>query len=152
MTTPPDRAQKMLKLLKEEENREQDILSKIEKALKEDNEKPYINSDQLNFNQHIYEIQSIEKDKNNQDQLYFPFFRATRKFLKGQYDQSILRYKQIIQEDSFHFPSIYNLACTYERLKKYDTSKKWQIVLSQINKTTYLQIQIQQVGNSIAIQ
>ena len=106
----------------------------MDKILSEDHEKQvkYNNKDVENYEQHTREILEVEKkEKQNLDNVDFNFIRAVQKIKKGNYDSALNCLRQTLQYDKLHFKTIFNLACMYERIRKFDNAIKWFDLLLQ---------------------
>eukprot|EP00825_Cyclidium_porcatum_P042439 TRINITY_DN580_c0_g1_i3.p1 TRINITY_DN580_c0_g1~~TRINITY_DN580_c0_g1_i3.p1 ORF type:complete len:520 (-),score=79.20 TRINITY_DN580_c0_g1_i3:1234-2793(-) len=110
------------------------VTAKVDKILSEDHEKQvkYNNKDVENYEQHTREILEVEKkEKQNLDNVDFNFIRAVQKIKKGNYDSALNCLRQTLQYDKLHFKTIFNLACMYERIRKFDNAIKWFDLLLQ---------------------
>lgn len=110
------------------------ITARVDKLLSEDHDKQirFNNKDVENYQQHAPEILDLEKkDKQNLDNVDFNFIRAVQKIRKGNYESALNCLKQTLQYDKLHFKTIFNMACMYERMKKFDIAIKWFELLMQ---------------------
>ncbi|KAL4467256.1 hypothetical protein ABPG72_010063 [Tetrahymena utriculariae] len=98
------------------------------------NEKQDESSLEQNFNQHLNEISEVSKSKSQQDSAQASFLKGVGRMKKNKDRSAITAFKQALNFDKAHFPTIYNLACIYERNKKFKCAESWLEIANMFKK------------------